>query len=78
MTSPKSKTGFREEVVLSPAQIKKKIYFLATGNGCSSLQVQHSFEFPSYLINLLRAKRHPKKNHSVTFGYAHLLMVLES
>ena len=45
MTSQKSKTGFREELVLSEAQIKKKIYFLATGNGCSSLQVFFSFKF---------------------------------
>jgi hypothetical protein len=39
---------------------------------------RYSFEFPSYLINLLRAKDTRKENHSVTFGYAHLLMVLES
>ena len=38
-SSQNSKTGFREEVDLNEEQMSKKIYFLATGNGCSTLQV---------------------------------------
>ena len=48
-TSQSSKTGFREEVLLGQDQINKKIYFLATGNGCSTLQVNTFLFWPRWL-----------------------------
>ena len=39
VTSQKSETNFREEIRLNSSQINDKIYFLATGNGCSTFEV---------------------------------------
>jgi hypothetical protein len=48
------KPDFREEIVLDASkQLNKKIYFLATGNGCSTLQVNmHSYQLNAITSNL--------------------------